>query len=1094
MFNKIGFSDYNGLKKLEESSVLADPRIMRRFEKLANQIKSIAPKSDDFLYFSIIFLKSAEACLINDNGVTKTADNGEKAWGYFDKDWKWHGNVQPHRNNNGDIFPELELKKATAAWIGMPLCKDHESSSVDGIRGIILDTYYDEKLKQVVGLCALDKINYPDLARKVETGMVRYGSMGTAVETSVCTECGNSAKTQEQYCDHIINRSAYGEVNVGLAPIEYSLVVQPAEPAARLLRCIASLDEYRAEFSGYGVQNVDNMLGSLSEAQAVRLSGIMKAACDSNGCSVGERRRIVTGFLNNLNEAPLVDKLVKDSGIDLGEAVAAGKLLLEPDLDPVVRAVIKKEIGRYETDEADEVGEYRVGDPTGAPKGETFVSPEFVGGGGFSPDSSNTGSGSWDSSQGAMVAGGSDDASGRDNIWDSDGAIQEGGLPLVGAGVRDNKTTIKLLLEDIMNESRLRKRAELRRRIAYHQGGADGVEPSTYKSETFDRNKDKQMQQTGNTGGDSGMWPGDKESKEKLSRAELEDRRLKREAYHQGGSDGVEPSTYKSETFDRNKDKQMHQTGNMGGDKGLFPGDGEAKQKLSRAAYAGPALRTKFSQKRSLNGSLNKAASVFSVYAGDKLVLAATAGEIFGPELEENWGWVTSRDYGKEVVKQIRESGVKAVAGLLKEAQDIAPAMEEPAADLGGEELPPLPELPQMEEGGLEEGGLEEGGLEELPEDEPEETSASERAETALMGLEDGIAELREIINELSGEGGSNTIKIDINGEDAETEVEGEGAEQLSLASNILNQLKVSHAEMNSAADEIAMIVETYQGKGNLTRNQVKDLGKITNAAVRDANVLCGESSAVCKMAKTISASMVKTSEYVEPAARNEGASAKVPAAAIGMVSTDAPADSSDELVTEAMELRKRRRESLVNSVEKRALNTRRQKRELLAKKAMENYYSEEDEAAENHADDQDQPEGAEDAENEASDHGVGESAEISSNASSIKDMISETVIKKTEDEARDSYKLKLRRAYDLGMEMQRKGLVPRSKVALDKQVDDIMLFDDRAFEAFKRSIGNARPIQDIKIAADLGGVNIGVETPNVEIKTNLEVLASMWE
>ena len=260
MLKKISFSPNVGLETVDLREIKASPHLLDRMDKLANNIKAIAPQSDDFLYFSIIFLKSAEACLIDDKGELKKVAGGETAWGYFDDGWKWHGNVQPHRNNNRDIFPESELRKAAKDWIGMPLCRDHESSSVDGIRGIILDTHYDEKLKQVVGLCALDKVNYPDLARKVQTGLVRYGSMGTAVETSVCTTCGNKAQTQDQYCEHINNKNAWGEINVGLKPIEYSLVVQPAEPGAVLLRCIASLKEYKREFVQHGVKDLDAML------------------------------------------------------------------------------------------------------------------------------------------------------------------------------------------------------------------------------------------------------------------------------------------------------------------------------------------------------------------------------------------------------------------------------------------------------------------------------------------------------------------------------------------------------------------------------------------------------------------------------------------------------------------------------------------------------------------------------------------------------------------------------------------------------------------------------------------------------------------
>ena len=1100
MFRKVGLSGYKELKKLDKGRVLADPRIVDRFNKLASQIRNVAQKSDDFLYFSIIFLKSAEASLIDDDGNTKVLSGGEKAWGYFDKNWKWNGNVQPHRNNNGDIFPEVELKKASSKWVGLPLCRDHESSSIDGIRGIILDTHYDEKLKQVVGLCALDSVNYPDLARKVKTGLVRYGSMGTAVETSVCTDCGNYAQTQEEYCQHVTGRTAYGEINVGLSPIEYSLVVQPAEPAARLLSCIASLNNYREEFVNYGVQNVDTMLGSLSGEQAAKLNHIMKNACDETGCSLEERRRIVSGFLNNLDGN--IEKKSKQMNIDLGELVAAIREANNPNIPENQRNLLVRQLEHIESEGGALHGaapERIVTDETVGSKGEIYTNPlgDGVGGRGIEIDPSSKGSGLSTGDSGALLASPSEDSETRDNVWDAGGAIQEGELRLMGASNNSNKIIIQSLLEDIMNESRLRKRAELRRRIAYHQGGADGVEPNTYKAEKFDRNKDKQMQQTGNMGGDKGTFPGDSQVKEKLSRAELEQRKLRREAYHQGGSDGVEPNTYKAEKFDRNKDKQMQQTGNMGGDKGTFPGDSQVKEKQSRAAYRGPALRTKFAQKRAANGTVNKSASVFSVYAGPNLVLSATAGEIFGPELNENWDWITSKDYGKEVVKQIRTSGIKAVSSLLKESQDLAPPAPEegaPPAPVGAAtELPTLPDLPDLPG---DEGLDLEGGEEDLEGGE-EEASPSERAESALMEIEDGIAELREIIGELSGESDNVNIKIDVNEEGALAEAEGADAEQLSLASNVLNQLKISYAELNSSADEIAMIVETYQGAKNLSKGQIRDLARITNAAIRDANVLCGESTAVCKVARTISSSLVKTSEYVE------GEASATPGdlvghVGVGGVSTDSnsPEGEVAELVSEAMNLRKQRRQALVDSVEKRSLDERRLRRESIAKKATQNYALEsgtvnevDDDAVVNEVDD-------DAVVNEVDDDAVVNEVddEISVNASDIKDKLNKTLSSKKHEEDREAYRLKLRRAYDLGMEMQRKGLTPQSKSSLDRQVDEIMLFDDRAFEAFKRSISNTRPINTVKIASDLGGVNVGIESTNIEVKSTIDALATMWD
>ena len=113
MFKKISKNnfDFKKLKESEIKKVLADEKIVNKFNKLATDLKKISPKSDDFLYFSIVFLKAAESCLLDENGLPKKLASGEQAWGYFDDNWKWHGNVNPHKNNNNDIFPECQLKK-----------------------------------------------------------------------------------------------------------------------------------------------------------------------------------------------------------------------------------------------------------------------------------------------------------------------------------------------------------------------------------------------------------------------------------------------------------------------------------------------------------------------------------------------------------------------------------------------------------------------------------------------------------------------------------------------------------------------------------------------------------------------------------------------------------------------------------------------------------------------------------------------------------------------------------------------------------------------------------------------------------------------
>ena len=232
--------------------VVADKEIHDRFLKLASNIKKIAPKAEDFLYFSAIMMHSAERSLIDENGNLLKNANGSEIEAHWDINkktgsWKWvcsDKNTQPYKNANGDIFPESELKIAYKKWIGKPLCKDHQSSSVDGIRGIILDTYWDDKFKRIIALCALDKVNYPDLARKVETGYANDVSMGVGVGKSICYECGNVAKTEQDYCNCVKSRRAYGEINTELNPIELSVVVNGADKKAKILDVFAAAQQF----------------------------------------------------------------------------------------------------------------------------------------------------------------------------------------------------------------------------------------------------------------------------------------------------------------------------------------------------------------------------------------------------------------------------------------------------------------------------------------------------------------------------------------------------------------------------------------------------------------------------------------------------------------------------------------------------------------------------------------------------------------------------------------------------------------------------------------------------------------------------------
>src|SRR5271154_1354436 len=222
------------------------PEVLENFQKFAANLKRIAPKAEDFLYFSAVMMHAAEAAALNEDGTQKLTLKGEPVQVGWDKSgntWKWTSNdpnIKPYKNSNGDIFPEEELTKAYKKWKHKPLCVDHKSSSVDHVRGFIVDTYYDRALKRVIALCALDKAGFPQLARNVSTGISNCVSMGTAVGRAICYDCARVARTEQDFCKHMKDKSCYGEINVDLNPIELSIVMNGADNKATIKQVLAS--------------------------------------------------------------------------------------------------------------------------------------------------------------------------------------------------------------------------------------------------------------------------------------------------------------------------------------------------------------------------------------------------------------------------------------------------------------------------------------------------------------------------------------------------------------------------------------------------------------------------------------------------------------------------------------------------------------------------------------------------------------------------------------------------------------------------------------------------------------------------------------
>jgi hypothetical protein len=106
-------------------------------------------------------------------------------------------------------------------------------------------------------------------------------------------------------------------------------------------------------------------------------------------------------------------------------------------------------------------------------------------------------------------------------------------------------------------------------------------------------------------------------------------------------------------------------------------------------------------------------------------------------------------------------------------------------------------------------------------------------------------------------------------------------------------------------------------------------------------------------------------------------------------------------------------------------------------------------------------------------------------------DLTKELVQKRAAQDAED-YRIRLRRAVDMALDMQDKGLISQGRDAMNRQVDDIMKFDNQAFEAFKRALARTTAVSAKTAAKFEPALQVclreTVETPNLP-----DQLTRMW-
>jgi len=605
---------------------------MKRFRELTAEIKRVAPKSDEFVYFVCRAIHAMEHANLDpvtqqfsgdghivrrgEDGCCSTCKQNMQDW----QEGLWHSEagVKPYINQNGDAFPESELLKevtsedgkeikAFETFIGRGLFVNHASDDAEKIRGIILDAQWDQGTKGVDILVACDKVAYPELARQIEMGYSNDVSMGTQVAYSLCSDCGNRAVTEDDYCEHV--RASKGlttagcedvyEINNGLNFIEISVVSNGADPRAKIKTVLAKLNETVNERETRANTCVNPMEAERLrdeirdlQAQIQKLSKEASEGVCNDDCDDIENGGVCTD--DSRNDAEQIEarrirryKTARDLGLEL-------------EADPLKEDGVINDKKESSMSKDQEKKAY------------------FQGGGGLNDPS-------------ATPYQSEDYTSVRDN--DDKQMIGQGMEPGSEGMAGDDESVKQQVQRGSIEERRQRRHALLNQtKEAYFQGGGDVNDPATlpYEKEDYVKvrdTEDKQMVGQGMEPGSDGMAGDDASIKEQLQRAKL------RATFRKSASRGNSAWT-------------------------LFAG-------------SEPLMSVTAEQ----------------LYGEDLDVPNEDNSEI------TNWEWVNSKDYGKNLIQAVKQLGfdtVKAQIERAAQAEEGMPLMDlEGGEDLGLEEMAP---------------------------------------------------------------------------------------------------------------------------------------------------------------------------------------------------------------------------------------------------------------------------------------------------------------------------------------------------------------------------------------------------------------------
>lgn len=210
---------------------------------------------------TINFTVSKDDYEVLDNDFVKTASEVVLPTGYeFDPDFLYikvraiSAGEYYSCNKNGDFFPEEELKSHYKTFLDAHVFKNHENKEVEKAIGDVMDAVWNDEMKYVELFIRINRKVAPTIVAGFEKGYMTDVSMGCRVSHTICSICGNLAKTPAQYCQHIrqhkheILNDGRKVMEINIAPKfhDISAVLNGADRTAKMTAMYVS-NEKKAE-------------------------------------------------------------------------------------------------------------------------------------------------------------------------------------------------------------------------------------------------------------------------------------------------------------------------------------------------------------------------------------------------------------------------------------------------------------------------------------------------------------------------------------------------------------------------------------------------------------------------------------------------------------------------------------------------------------------------------------------------------------------------------------------------------------------------------------------------------------------------------